>query len=512
LERLDCDVLICGGGTGGVAAALALAGKGLRVVMVERYPWVGGQLTSQGVPPDEHPWIEQFGCTARYRQYRNRVRRMAQADPRLTKAARADERLNPGGGWVSRLCHRPSDGHAVLLQMLEDAGAWPLLDLRLGYRLEACETLGDRIGIVGFVNDEGRRLEVDPRFVLDATETGDLLPLCGAEYMVGAESRRETGEPHALDGDAEEDNVQGLTWCAALELWPDGDFTIERPAQYDFWRDYQPPGWPDKLLSFKMLHVQKGTVLDFPLLENNGFNLFSYRQIVDPGIYGHSAPHPATVANWPMNDYYLGSVIDADDRTVSERLEASRQLTLSYVYWLQTEQGHRNLRLAGDLVGTEDGLCQAPYIRESRRIRAEVTVREQDVSPETNPGCDRAPNDAESVGVGAYRIDLHPSTNGRGTIDISSLPFHIPLGSLIPVRMTNLLPACKNLGVTHITNGCYRLHPVEWNIGEAAGLLAWYCLEHHSRPQSVRSSNLSDFQSLCRSEGIETHWPSLRAL
>ena len=33
----------------------------------------------------------------------------------------------------------------------------------------------------------------------------------------------------------------------------------------------------------------------------------------------------------------------------------------------------------------------------------------------------------------------------------------------------NLLPACKNLGVTHITNGCYRLHPVEWNIGEAAG-------------------------------------------
>ncbi|MBX3111230.1 MAG: FAD-dependent oxidoreductase [Fimbriimonadaceae bacterium] len=512
MERLDCDVLVCGGGTGGVAAALALAGKGLRVVMVERYPWVGGQLTSQGVPPDEHPWIEQFGCTARYRDYRSRVRRAVQADPRLTVSARNDPRLNPGGGWVSRLCHRPSDGHAVLLRMLDDAGAWPGLDLRLGYRVESCETLGDRIGVVGFVNDEGATLEVDARFVLDATETGELLPLSGAEYVVGAESQRETDEPHALAGDAEPDNVQGLTWCAALELCPDGDFTTDRPAQYDFWRAYRPPGWPDKLLSFKMLHVQKGTVMDFPLLGNGGFNLFTYRQIVDPSLYRRGAPAPATIVNWPMNDYYAGTVLDVDDSTVSERLSAARQLTLSLVHWLQTEQGYPNLRLAGDLVGTDDGLCQAPYIRESRRVRAEVTVREQDVSPETNPGCDRAPNDGESVGVGAYRIDLHPSTNGRGTVDISALPFHIPLGALVPVRMTNLLPAGKNIGTTHVTNGCYRLHPVEWNIGEAAGLLAWFCLRERLSPQAVRATRLEDFQALCRNEGIETHWPRLGAL
>ena len=40
------------------------------------------------------------------------------------------------------------------------------------------------------------------------------------------------------------------------------------------------------------------------------------------------------------------------------------------------------------------------------------------------------------------------------------------------MRVENLLPACKNIGTTHITNVCYRLHPVEWNIGGAAGLLA----------------------------------------
>ena len=80
---------------------------------------------------------------------------------------------------------------------------------------------------------------------------------------------------------------------------------------------------------------------------------------------------------------------------------------------------------------------------------------------------------ADSVGVGSYRIDLHPSTGGDNYIDISSLPFQIPLGALIPQRVENLLPACKNLGTTHITNGCFRLHPVEWAIGEAAGALGF---------------------------------------
>ena len=89
----------------------------------------------------------------------------------------------------------------------------------------------------------------------------------------------------------------------------------------------------------------------------------------------------------------------------------------------------------------------------------------------------------DSVGVGSYRIDLHPSTGGVNYIDISSLPFQIPLGALIPRRVENLLPACKNLGTTHITNGCYRLHPVEWAIGEAAGALAAFCQANRISPR-----------------------------
>ena len=116
---------------------------------------------------------------------------------------------------------------------------------------------------------------------------------------------------------------------------------------------------------------------------------------------------------------------------------------------------------------------------------------------------------SDSVGVGSYRIDLHPSTGGRNYIDISSLPFQIPLGALIPRRVENLIAACKNAGVTHITNGCYRLHPVEWNIGEAAGCLAAEAHRLKTTPRAVRNTPklLTQFQSKLREQGLELAWP-----
>ena len=114
------------------------------------------------------------------------------------------------------------------------------------------------------------------------------------------------------------------------------------------------------------------------------------------------------------------------------------------------------------------------------------------------------------MGVGFYRIDLHPSSAGTNYIDIDSLPFRIPLGALIPVRMNNLIAANKNIGTTHITNGCYRLHPVEWNIGESAGSLAAFSIGKKIIPGAVREREdlLNEFQDLIRSQGIETQWPA----
>ena len=128
----------------------------------------------------------------------------------------------------------------------------------------------------------------------------------------------------------------------------------------------------------------------------------------------------------------------------------------------------------------------------------------------------RAAEFNDSVGIGAYRIDLHPSTKGNNYIDISSLPFQIPLGALIPQRVRNLIPACKNIGTTHITNGCYRLHPVEWNIGHSAGALIGYCGNKNLEPHQVYESpeRIADYQSVLEDMGVRLSWPSdkVRAL
>jgi len=456
--------------------------------MTEEFAWIGGRLTSQAVPPDENPWIETFGGTASYQAFREGVRKRYRTNYPLTDAAKANPLLNPGSGWVSRLCHEPKIGLAVLEAMLAPFVAKGLLEIRTQTIPIAAEVNGGIVQSVS-VRDlrSGNEETLCAPYVLDATELGDLLPLTGTEYVVGAESKRDTGEPHAVEGDPEPENVQGITWCFAMGYDPEGDHTIEKPEQYEKWKAYSPSFWPGSLLSWETVHahtMQRHTWTLFPHESPKGMGLFDYRQIVDPSIFQEGIrPHAATIVNWPQNDYYAGSTLEVDGPTRERNYREARQLSLSLLYWLQTEAprgdggvGNPGLFADGELTGTSDGLAMAPYIRESRRIKAEFTVLEQMVAEEPNPGKRVADSFFDSVGIGSYRLDLHPACNGTNTIDIGGLPFEIPLGALLPVRMENLLPACKNLGVTHITNGCYRLHPVEWNIGEAAGYLAAYCL------------------------------------
>ena len=226
------------------------------------------------------------------------------------------------------------------------------------------------------------------------------------------------------------------------------------------------------------------------------------------------------MVNWPQNDYVRLNIIDQPEKIVNRAFYEARQLSLSLLYWMQTEAprpdggaGYPGLHLRPDITGTDDGLAKYPYIRESRRVKARFTVTEQHIGYEFRQaeGRDRAEQFDDSVGIGCYRIDLHPSTGGNNYIDIGSMPFQIPLGAMLPVRMENLIPSGKNIGTTHITNGCYRLHPVEWNIGETAGLLAAFCLERKLRPQQIgeKIDLLREFQSLLRDQGIETEWPRI---
>jgi hypothetical protein len=113
-------------------------------------------------------------------------------------------------------------------------------------------------------------------------------------------------------------------------------------------------------------------------------------------------------------------------------------------------------------------------------------VREQDVAASCQPGA-RAAFFDDSVGVGWYPIDIHNAGADDVGVSTRTRPFQIPMGALIPARARNLLAGAKNIGTTHITNGCYRLHPVEWNVGEAAGVLASVAVETGRDPADLHA-------------------------
>ncbi|MFB9751947.1 FAD-dependent oxidoreductase [Paenibacillus hodogayensis] len=517
-SELRADLVIIGGGTGGCAAALAACRTGKTVVMTEETEWIGGQLTSQAVPPDEHRWIEARGCTRSYRAFREGVRSYYRTRFPLTADARLNPLLNPGSAIVSPISHEPRAALAVLLEMLAPYIHSGRLIILYHTRIESAETDGDAVRAVAVVDTgSGERTVLTAPYMLDATDCGDVLPLAGIEYVTGAESKRDTGEAHAVDGPARPMDMQAFTYCYVLDYWNGEDHTIDKPKDYAFWRSYKADFWPNELLNWTGVRPDTLEPRQYALFRGQGlFPLWEYRRIVDarlfePGTFGSDM----TVVNWPQNDYWLGSVIDVPEKERQRHLEGAKQLSLSLLYWMQTEAprpdggiGYPGLRHRRDAVGTKDGLAMSPYIRESRRIRAAFTVLEQHVSAAEHPD-GRAELFRDAVGIGSYPIDLHPSSGNRPYIDVPSLPFQIPLGSLIPIRMQNVIPACKNIGTTHITNGCYRLHPVEWNIGESAGLLVSYCLDQGCKPRDVyeQAEMLEDFQSRLVAQGIELAWP-----
>jgi hypothetical protein len=537
-DELKSDIIIIGGGLGGCAAAMAACRLGASVVMTEPTDWIGGQVSQQAVPPDEHRWIESAGRPASYAKYRMLVREYYRRHYALTKAAMETAYLNPGNGAVSRICHEPAVSVAVLQSMLAPDIRKGRLKVLLNSQPVEVTAGNDKIMAVNCRDrNTGDIIALEGRYFIDASEEGDLLALSGTEYSIGSESRKQTGEPHAPE-EADPANIQALTHCFAIDHLEGEDHTIDRPDMYDFWNRYIPPlqpAWPGPILSLDysnprtlspmtLSFVPPGKASPAPVTES--LNLWLYRRMIDHSNFINGTyPGDITLINWPQNDYMKGNITDVTPDMRKQHLYEAKQLSLSLLYWLQTEaprpdgkQGWKGLRLRKDLLGTRDGLAKYPYIRESRRILAECTILEQDITLEERQKAAGnsgqwvlAKSYPDSVGIGYYHLDLHPSTGGDNYIDLASVPFQIPLGALIPRRMDNLVPGCKNIGTTHISNGCYRLHPVEWSVGEAAGSVCAFSLAKGVTPRMVRNTErlLGEFQSLLKKFGMELEWSGI---
>ncbi len=507
MPTIRCDVLIVGASLGGVAAAIRAGEMGADVVVLEEGQWIGGQLTSQGVcTPDENRWIEISGGTRAYQSLRQEIRDHYQNNYRLTSTAAAQEHLNIGNCWVSRISAEPR----VIQQLLRDKiASLSGVKLHLGAKVIEAEQRINEIPHVVVRLQNGDELQITPRFILDATELGDFLPLAGIEHRIGAESYIETGEPDAPNV-TRPDWIQPMTVPFGLELCPKGEnHTIPRPVNND------------QLKTEQNYHIVDGAMRG--MFGELGW--WTYRRLIDASNFDDPAfPNDIAMINTGSNDYKGGVIPTIDPISDAETIARARDASLGYIFWLQTECpridepgqfGYPEFRLKSDLFEdiSTDGLAPAPYIRESRRIKSRRTILEQDVVIKDGKGTIhqsgiRAAQMPDSCGIGHYWLDIHEGGTDEPNRFFETAPFQIPLGSLIPIRVKNVLASCKNLGVTHLTNGCYRLHPIEWNIGEAAGALAAFSVQNSVYPTDVLETPqlLRNFQRTLVDHGIPITW------
>ena len=221
MKHLKADIVIAGGSTGGVAAALAAAQQGKTVIISEETDWIGGQLTSQAVPPDENPWVESFGCTRSYQEYRQRVREYYRRNFPLTAKARESKYLNPGSAHVSRIAHDPRISVRVLQDMLTPYICNGQVVLLLKYRPVAADVEGDKIrSLILRSLDGGEEIVAEGKYFVDATELGDVLPIAGASTSP-ARTQKQTGGLMLSSGDPEPQTCRrsptALPWSTCLE-------------------------------------------------------------------------------------------------------------------------------------------------------------------------------------------------------------------------------------------------------------------------------------------------------
>ncbi len=478
---LECPVLVVGGGTGGMAAALAAARVGIKVCVTEETDWVGGQFTAQGLnASDEHRYIDTITATRSFAEMRAIMRRAYGG------------RSNPGGCWVSHLCAEPKVALDALEQMTKPAIDAGKLDIFYELRPVSVETADGRVKSVELARKDGGKVRIVAKQTIDATELGDLLKLSGAAYRVGQEPRSDTGEADAPE-QACPTCVQSITYDVILERRPAGErHVIPMPEGYGV------KPWMKGFDHQRFAMFGDGSV-------------WNYRRIVEGAAFGRA---DLSIMNWGVggNDYPFGGIVDVSEDEQRTQLDRARERALAYVYWLQTAvdgHGYPNLKLRSDLLGTTTGVAKYPYIREGRRLRALETIKAEHISDFYNPGSARARIYPYSVGIGWYPMDMHQNvTAGTGYARGHSLPFQIPLGALIPETTNGLLAGAKNIGTTHLTNSAYRLHPIEWAAGEAAGTLAAMCVSWNKEARDVfaNEANARELQDRLLSDGAPLYW------
>ena len=438
------DVLVIGGSTSGVAAAISSARQGVNTWLLEEGPWLGGMLTAAGVSGVDGNTKLPSGIWGEFRD--SLINRYGSKKALQT-------------GWVSNHLFEPSVGNQIFENMVKSE---TLLKPYFGVKIIAIEKK-EKGWKIDF-SSSNQTFTIFAKILIDATELGDIAARVGVAYDIGMDSRKKHGEQIAPKKDNE--IIQDLTYVMILKDYFK-DMTIEKPKGYN----------PEVFYcSSESDKCKMGEKMNRTLWPKD--SLLSYGRL----------PNGKVMINWPINgnDYYVNSIEQSEEER-QRSFEKAKLKSLQFLYYLQTELGFNTYGLADDEFPTDDGFPLIPYHRESRRIHGITTLT---VNHLAQPYEQQQPLYRTGIAVGDYPVDhhhaSHPDAKNLPELHFYPVPsYNLPMGCLLPKSIDDFIVAEKSISVTNIVNGTTRLQPVVLQIGQAAGVIAALSINENLSPAKV---------------------------
>jgi len=524
-SQIRSPILVVGGSTAAYSATLTALRMGVAVCLVQPQKVVGGQFTAQGLPASDDGDLlkqtasystvdgEEFAISKNQRWFRVRQR---QLQPVAGKTQQ-----NPGGAWVCPFTTTPAVAATAMNERLIPfllSGKLTLIPESEPIEVLVESPAGERQQVKGakFRSKGGQQFTVTAPVTLEATDFGDLLELADLPSRVGQESRNDTGEA-ILPTQAVPACQQSFTFNVLVERAAGQGRKMAAPAGYDQAPWLNPKDFTEDYWTQRAGQWQKRDFF-------SPFGIFRYRRVKRQSLNEKTVSvGDVSVINWGTsdhpdrgqccgNDFRRGHLIGVSREDRKVLIQRARDRAQAYIYYLQTH-GNSNLNPRPDMTWSSDGIALEPYIREARRGIATTTIRHEDVAERFFPDQARARSFEDSLGIGQYHyLDLHGNlVEGHITPkgkDVIALPFSLPARSLIPMTTDGLILSAKSIGTTHITNAAYRMHPIEWAIGEASGFLAVFAVWTGEEPRRIVETLplLRKLQGFITRSGIPIFW------
>jgi hypothetical protein len=435
----ETDVLVIGGGPAGIGAALGAADAGARVILVERYGFLGGNATAALVMP----WM--YYHTQLYRRPRSGAASLFPADH------------GPGApiiaGVVSRLVHRLVEAGGAIPPSLDTGYVTPFDPEIFKYvAMELLNEAGVQYLFHSFASDvfsdgtvkgavfetKSGPLVIRARVIVDCTGDGDIAARAGSPYEIGRE---------------EDGLVQPMTLMFRMVEFERTAFEAYVKEHPDQWRGVH--GLWDLVR-----RASEAGELD---LSREDILLFA-------------TPHGREVS---VNSTRVIEVLGTNvwDLTYAEQ-EGRRQMRRIAAFLRRYVPGFSQAYVAQS--GMQVG------VRETRRIIGDYKLTADDIM--------NARKFDDVIARGAYPIDIHNPT-GKGTI-LKRLPpgeaYDIPLRCLLPRGIDNLLVAGRCISGTHEAHSSYRVMPISMATGQAAGICAAIAARKGKAPRGIAVEDVQD--------------------